>query len=84
MSKRFGVSMRTLFRWKNRIEPKLKRNKPATKIDMAALKADVKNYPDAYNDERASRLGVSKSCIFYALKRLGMSNKKNTFPSQGG
>ena len=83
MSNRFGISIRTLFRWKNRIEPKLKRDKPATKIDMLALKVDVDKYPDAYNDERAERLGVSKSCIFYALKRLGMSNKKNTFPPQG-
>ena len=82
VSNRFGISIRTLFRWNNRIEPKLKRDKPATKIDMAALEIDIEKYPDAYQDERGERLGVSSSCIFYALKRLGMSNKKNTFPSQ--
>ena len=77
-SKRFGVSMRSLFRWQNRIEPKLKRDKPATKIDMHQLALDVEEYPDAYLEERAERLGVSASGIFYALRRLEITNKKNT------
>lgn len=80
-SKLFGVSKRTLFRWKDRLPPKLKRNKPATKIDMVALEKDVQQYPDAYQFERAERLGVSKSCIFYALKRLKITNKKNIIAS---
>lgn len=78
VSERFGVSMRTLFRWQERIEPILKRNKPATKIDMEALAEDVTSNPDSYLSERVEKFQVSKSCIFFALQRLGISNKKNS------
>lgn len=78
---RFGVPIRTLFRWGQRIEPKTKRNKPSTKIDMEALRKDVEENPDCYQYERAKRFGVSQSAIFYALKRLGISYKKNAVPS---
>lgn len=77
-SDRFGINIRTLFRWQKRLEPKLKRDKKATKLDMEALKLDVENHPDAYQYERAARLGVSQSCIYYGLQRLGISVKKNT------
>jgi len=81
-SKRFGVPIRTLFRWKNRLEPFITRNKPATKLDMEALKKHVQEYPDAYQYERAAVFGVSQGCIFFALKRLNISHKKNAIPSQ--
>jgi transposase len=81
-SDRFGVPIRTLFKWKNRIEPKLHRNKPATKINMEALQKHVEDYPDSYQRERAAHFGVSPSCILYALRRLRISNKKNTVSSQ--
>ncbi|GAB1858767.1 IS630 transposase-related protein [Flavobacteriaceae bacterium MHTCC 0001] len=81
LSDRFDVPIRTLFRWQNRIEPKTKRNKPATKIDMEALARDVEQNPDLYQFERAKKLGVSQSAIFYALKRLNISIKKNAIPS---
>jgi len=77
-SKRFGIGIRTLFRWQRDIEPKTTRNKPATKIDMCKLKADVEKNPDAYLSERAEHFDVSISCIFYALKRLDISYKKNS------
>lgn len=77
-SKRFGIGIRTLFRWKQRLEPKTTRNKPATKINMEALKKDIAKRPDAYMFERAERFGVSTSGIFYALRRLKMSYKKNS------
>jgi transposase len=80
---RFAVPIRTLFRWKNRLEPCITRNKRATRIDMEALKKHVQEYPDAYQYERAAVLGVSQGCIFFALKRLGISHKKNTVSSQG-
>lgn len=80
-SKRFSIPIRTLFRWQNRIEPKTKRNKPSTKIDMNTLYKDVKDNPDHYQYERAKTFGVSQSAIFYALKRLNISNKKNTISS---
>jgi transposase len=45
---------------------------------MEALRQDVEEYPDAYQYERAERLNVSKSCVFFALKRLGVTYKKNS------
>ena len=77
-SKHFNISVRSLFRWSNKIEPCLTRNKPATKIDMEKLKKDINDFPDAYQWERAKRLNVSKSTIHYALRRLNITYKKNT------
>lgn len=75
-SRRFGISFRSVVSWLQRLEPKMKRNKPATKIDMEALKEDVEKYPDAYLHERASRLKVSISGIYCALNRLNITYKK--------
>lgn len=82
-SDRFGVPIRTLFRWQIKIEPQTKRNKPSTKVDMEALQKDVEKNLDHYQYERAKKFGVGQSTIFYALKRLDISNKKNAFPSEG-
>jgi len=81
LSDRFDIPIRTLFRWKNSIVPKTQRNKPATKIDMEALAKDVQDSPDLYQYERAEKFGVSQSAIFYALRRLKISYKKNAIPS---
>ena len=72
-SERFDVPIRNLFRWQNKIEPNKTRNKPATKIDMEALKRDVEASPDDYQWERAQRFGVAERTIGYALKRLNLS-----------
>lgn len=77
LSDRFEIPIRTLFRWQRRIEPKVKRDKPSTKIDMDALRKDVEDHPDRFQYEHAKKFGVHQSTIFYALKRLGFSNKKN-------
>ena len=84
VSQRFKIGIASVVRWSNRIEPQLTRNKPATKIDMQALARDVEMYPDAYQYERAQRLGVSPKGIFEALKRLNVSYKKNAAASQSG
>lgn len=83
-SQRFKVSMKTLFRWQQRIEPCTTRNKPSIKIDMDLLAQDVKDFPDAYQWERAKRFGVSAWGIGAALKRLKISHKKNTKTPQSG
>jgi transposase len=80
-SDRFGIPIRTLFRWQGRIVPKTKRNKPSTKVNMEALQKDVEANPDHYQYERAKKFGVGQSTIYYALKRLNISNKKNALPS---
>lgn len=76
LSDGFGIPIRILFRWQNRIEPKDKNNKPSTKINMEALAQDVKDNPDDFQYERAKKLGMSQSAIYYALKRLKVSYKK--------
>lgn len=81
-SKRFGVSMRTLFAWQQRMEPKTTRNKPATKIDMAVLRRDVQRQPDRFQWERAQDYNVSAWAIGKALRRLTISLKKNSVSPQ--
>jgi transposase len=77
VAKRFDIGIASIVRWAKNIESKKTRNKPATKIDMEALKKDVEAYPDAYQYERAKRLNVSPMGIAHALKRLGVTYKKN-------
>jgi transposase len=79
LAKRFKIGTTTLSRWMKRIEPIKKRNKPSIKINLSALAKDVKRYPDAYQRERAQRFGVSKFGIYWALKKLGVTYKKNPF-----
>ena len=83
-AKRFNIGVTTLVRWSKRLTPLTKRTKPATKINMDALKKDIETYPDAYQYERAERLGVSTACIWHALKRLNVSYKKNSSASKSG
>ncbi|MBM3467866.1 MAG: transposase [Alphaproteobacteria bacterium] len=77
IAKRFDIGIATVVRWTKNIDAKTSRNKLATKINMDALMKDVQAYPDAYQYERAQRLNVSKTGIGYALKRLGVTYKKN-------
>lgn len=76
-AKRFGVSVNSLFLWSKRLEPKRTKHRPPIKIDNQALLEDIRQYPDAYHYERAERLHVSPSGICCALKRLGVTYKKN-------
>lgn len=81
---RFCVGVASVVRWIKHPEPKRTRNKPATRIDMDALARDVLDYPDAYQYERAGRLGVSEKGVGHALRRMGVSYKKKSASSQGG
>jgi transposase len=83
VSTRFGVGIATVVRWLKRVEPHRTRIKPATKVNRILLAEDVRHYPDAYQLERAQRLGVSESGIGHALRRMNISIKKNTQTSTG-
>ncbi len=83
-SKRFGIGIATLFRWKKRINPCKTRNKPATKLDMESLKKDVERNPDDYQYERAIRFNVTQRAIGYALQRLKISYKKKSKSPKSG
>ena len=76
VSERFSVGKASVLRGSKPLEAQPTRDKPATKIAREKLKKDVERYPDAYQYERAPRLGVSRKAIGYALKRLGISRKK--------
>lgn len=82
-AKRFDIGIASLVRWAKKPTPQTHRNKPATKINMEALKQDVEAYPDAYQYERAQRLNVSPNCVHFALKRLHVTCKKKLTPPQG-
>jgi len=83
VAERFCVGVATVVRWLQRLEPQLTRYKPATKIDRIALARDVREHPDAYQSERAQRLGVSEKGIGHALRRMNITYKKNTKAPQG-
>ena len=83
VSKRFGVGKNTVFVWTKKILPLKTRNKVSTKILIDKLKEDVAQYTDAYQYERAERLGVSKSGIQKALKKLNITYKKSFKTSEG-
>ena len=81
VAERFGVGVASIMRWSNNVECIKKRNR-STKIDMEALKRDVEQYPDGYQYERATRLGVGEHCVWYALKLLNITYKKNPAASK--
>lgn len=83
-SQRFGIGTTTLLRWRKQIEPKKTRIKPWKKINLEALAKDVEAYPDAYQKERAERLGLSPSGVRYGLRHLKVTYKKNPCASQSG
>ena len=72
---RFGIGQASIVRWSRHIEPKRTRNKPTLKLDWEALSKDVEEHPDSYQYERATRFGVSRQGIAYALKKLKISRK---------
>ena len=73
----YSVSKTALQRWLKNPTIKQNRNKPPSKIPNDALLNDVAQHPDDYMYERAQRLNCSKSGIEIALKRLGISQKKD-------
>ena len=82
-SQRFGVGRASLTRWLTRLEPD--QSKPRQrKIDLEKLKQDVRDYPDAYQYERAARFGVATNAIWQALQKLNLTYKKSAQTSEGG
>ena len=71
------MSKGTVFNWSKRLSPKESRNRGWLKIDIKKFEQDLKSNPDSYQYERAERFGVSKAAIWYALKRLKVTYKKN-------
>jgi transposase len=78
----FGVGTTTLQTWKSQLNetgslaPK-KRKETWRKIDPVKLREFVAENPDAYQHEIAEAFGVRLFAIQKALKRLGITRKKN-------
>ena len=78
----FKVSTATLWKWKTQLKetgtllPK-KRKETWRKIDPEKLRKYVEEQPDAYQHEIATVFGVRLYTIQNALKRLGITRKKN-------
>lgn len=83
ISKKFSIGRNTVFSWTKKLHPQKHRDKKAIKIDRDKLVQDVKEYRDAYQYERAERLGVSRSGIQKALKKLKLTYKKSFTTSEG-
>lgn len=78
-SRLFGVSTRTLYTWLRSDDLRPKACGPRRrKIDKDALRAHVRDYPDALLRERSAVFGVSEVAIFKALRQLGIVKKNDT------
>ena len=80
---RFSVGIASVVRWIRDIQRKPSGPRQR-KIDLAVLLKDIEDHPDAYQYERARRLSVAQNAIFQALKKLGVSYKKNTSAPESG
>ena len=78
-SRMYKVSRMCIYKWLAAENP-LRREKPGPRgphrLDYAALKQHVADFPDHTQQERAAHFGVSKSCIHYALGKLNITRKK--------
>jgi transposase len=79
----FGIYPARIYEWKNHKEKtgSLKAQYPKTrkrKIDLEKLEQAVERKPDAYLSELAKEFDCTESAIFYALKRLKITVKKNS------
>jgi transposase len=72
---RFDVGVASVTRWVKNIHRKPQGFRQR-KIDLEGLRQAIRDYPDAYQYERAKRLGVAQNAIFLALKKLGVTYKK--------
>ena len=82
VSDRFSVGIASVKRWSKRLEPKPYERRKIRKIDPEHLTQDVRDYPDAYQYERAARFGVTPKAIWQALKKLNITYKKSTATSE--
>ena len=73
----YNLSPTTIQNWNRRVHSKATRQTKPYKIPDDVLLYDVLEHPDDYQYERARRVNCSKTGIYHALKRLGISQKKD-------
>ena len=79
-ARRFQVSRASVYNWLNASDP-LSYKKPGPrrphKLDWEALRAHVEAYDDMTQKERADHFRVSRHCIWHAMRKMGLTRKKN-------
>ena len=76
----FGIGRASIYRWLSR--PQLEATKVKSrrrKLDWKELEKDVKENPESKLSDRAKKFGVNPTAIFYALKKMKITRKKNKF-----
>ena len=76
----FGIGRASIYRWLSR--PQLEATKLKSrrrKLDWKELEKDVKENPESKLSDRAKKFGVNPTAIFYALKKMKITRKKNKF-----
>ena len=76
----FGIGRASIYRWLSR--PTLEATKVKSrrrKLDWEELEKDVKENPESKLSDRAKKFGVNPTAIFYALKKMKITRKKNKF-----
>ena len=82
-AKLFQVSRRIIYYWLERkrkqgnLKPSKAKKYKVKKLDEAKLVESVKTCPDATLAEMAEQFAVRPSTVWYALKRLKITRKKN-------
>lgn len=78
-SRVFTVSMWCVHDWCSRpdLRPKA-HGRRSGKLDWEALRAHVRDNNDALLKERAAHFGVHINAIWYALREMKLTHKKNT------
>jgi transposase len=76
---RFSVSRAVIYIWlkSEKLTPEKTGPKGHSKLNVEKLKCLIQEKPDAYLDELAIALNVSGFTVWYGVKRLGISRKKN-------
>ena len=78
-ARRYNVSRWCVYDWCKRpnIE-RVKVHRRSRKLDWEALRKQVQQKPDALLLERAAEFGVNINAIWYALKQMKQTRKKNS------
>ena len=78
-ARRFRVSVWCVKNWCGRADLAPKRHGPRQrKLDRLALRQHVAQYPEATLKERAQHFDVQIHAIWYALRQLNVTHKKNS------
>ncbi len=77
-SRQFKVSLWCVQDWCKRRQLEAQQHPGRkSKIDMGKLLRDVEVQGDALLRERANKFGVTEQAVWYALRRLQLTHKKN-------